>query len=90
MNYSLTNTDFRCLSYGVSEWKNRITKENIRYLSVLDEKENINYEFKYVYFYAYYSNLLFAKIYLESNNIQYQVLLNNINAEYVIITDYRY
>jgi hypothetical protein len=90
MNYSLTNTDFRCLSYGVSEFKSKITKGNISYLSVVDKKEDINYEFNYIYFYFTYSNLLFAKIYLESNNIQYQVLLNNINAEYVIITDYSY
>jgi hypothetical protein len=90
MNYIISSLDFNCLSNGASEWKSQVTKGNNTRFVTLDKNESIDYEFKYIYFYFVYSNLMFAKIYLETQNIPYQVLIDNNNKNCVIITDYRY
>lgn len=89
MSYTITSKDFDLLSYSSMEWGSIDWKNKYKNRFECHSGDEINWTYKYVYWFEHYQSIIFAKMFLTSIQQDYQVLFDIGNNDWVIITDYR-
>ena len=92
MSYTITAKDFQYLWGTAMNWGKDWKDQEDRFEVNGSHTEEINWEFKKAYWIGKeYSSVIFAKIFLTSQNEPYQILwdLNSCaDGEWVVLTDY--
>jgi hypothetical protein len=86
---TISNQDFIHLSTSRMGWSAHNWRDHP--FETYDHAGEINWGFKYAYFFDTAANLILARSYLEALEPEHQVLSNeSVNGGWVIITDYDY